>query len=260
MKVIILSAGQGKRLLPATKSTPKCLLAVDGNRPALEVQLSALVKCGLERVTVMVGFRAERVEQFLAESAPAQLEVTTRFNPFFEVSNNLATCWTAIPEMTGDFLLLNGDTLFDHAVLERLLASPVAPVTLAINRKDTYDRDDMKVSLKGGRTLAAVGKDLPASVVHGESIGMMAFRGLGVGAFRKALDRTIREPNALGRWYLSVINVMTQTVPVETVSIEGLWWAETDTPEDLTEVRKYFSSQKTRSLLAKPQSTIPNVE
>ena len=118
----------------------------------------------------------------------------------------------------------------------------------------------MKVSLKGGRTLAAVGKDLPASVVHGESIGMMAFRGLGVGAFRKALDRAIREPNALGRWYLSVINVMTQTVQVETVSIEGLWWAETDTPDDLTEVRNYFSSHKTRSFLAKRQSTIPNVE
>ncbi len=244
MKAIILSAGQGKRLLPLTATTPKCLLPVDGSRPALEIQLQTLAACGIRRATVMVGFGADKVEHFLAHCPLPEIEVTTRFNPFFALSNNLATCWTAIPEMTEDFTLLNGDTLFEPAVLERLLLAPSAAVSLAIDRKPSYDDDDMKVSIRHGRTLAAVGKTLSPAVVHGESIGLMTFRASGVLAFRSALEKAVRDPTALQRWYLSVIDSMANSSMVEVTSIEGLWWAETDTPEDLADVRAYFSSQR----------------
>ena len=244
MKAIILSAGQGKRLLPLTAATPKCLLPVDGSRPALEIQLRTLAACGIQRATVMVGFGADKVEHFLARCPLPEIEVTTRFNPFFALSNNLATCWTAIPEMTEDFVLLNGDTLFEPAVLERLLRAPFAAVSLAIDRKPSYDEDDMKVSIRPERTLAAVGKTLSPAVVHGESIGLMTFRASGVPAFRVALEKAMRDPTALQRWYLSVIDALAHSSLVEVTSIEGLWWAETDTPEDLAEVRAYFSSQQ----------------
>ncbi len=250
MKAIILSAGQGKRLLPLTETTPKCLLPVDGGRPALEIQLRALAACGIQHATVMVGFGADKVEHFLARCPLPEIEVTTRFNPFFAVSNNLATCWTAIPEMTENFVLLNGDTLFEPAVLERLLLAPLASVTLAIDRKPSYDEDDMKVSIRHERTLAAVGKTLPPAVVHGESIGLMTFRANGVNAFRAALEQALRDSTSLQRWYLSVIDSMANSSDasissgVEVASIEGLWWAETDTPEDLARVRAHFSSQQ----------------
>ena len=148
MKAIILSAGQGKRLLPLTREEPKCLLPIDNQRLVLELQLGALEHCGIERATVMIGFGAARVEQFLARYLTRRLQIHTRYNPFFETSNNLATCWLAIPEMTEDFILLNGDTVFEPSVLQQLLTSPEAPVTLTIDQKDTaYDDDDMKVSL-----------------------------------------------------------------------------------------------------------------
>lgn len=245
MKAIILSAGQGKRLLPLTETIPKCLLPVDGGRPALEIQLRALAACGIQHATVMVGFEAGQVEDFIADFLARrplpEIAVTTRFNPFFAISNNLATCWTAIPEMTEDFILLNGDTLFEPAVLERLLLAPVAGITLAIDRKPSYDEDDMKVSVRRGRTLAAVGKTLPPAVVHGESIGLMTFRATGVHAFRAALEKAMRDPTSLQRWYLSVIDSLANSAMVEVASIEGLWWAETDTPEDLADVRAHFS-------------------
>ena len=258
MKAIILSAGQGKRLLPLTAATPKCLLPVDGSRPALEIQLRTLAACGIQRATVMVGFGADKVEHFLARCPLPEIEVTTRFNPFFALSNNLATCWTAIPEMTEDFVLLNGDTLFEPAVLERLLRAPFAAVSLAIDRKPSYDEDDMKVSIRPERTLAAVGKTLPPAVVHGESIGLMTFRASGVPAFRVALEKALRDPTALQRWYLSVIDALAHSSLVEVTSIEGLWWAETDTPEDLAQVRTHFS--RLSASLAVLTASLPHVE
>ncbi len=120
MKAIILSAGQGRRLLPFTESTPKCLLPVDGERPALEVQLRVLAACGVSEARVMVGFQAEKVDAFLATDPVPEIHVETLYNPFFDSSDNLVTAWLARPQMQGDFLLMNGDTLFEPAVLRRL--------------------------------------------------------------------------------------------------------------------------------------------
>ena len=44
MRAIILSAGQGQRLLPLTARIPKCLLPVHDEQPVLEVQLRALAQ------------------------------------------------------------------------------------------------------------------------------------------------------------------------------------------------------------------------
>ncbi len=244
MRAIILSAGQGRRLLPLTKSCPKCLLPVDGPRTVLDVQLNALARCGITEATVMVGFGADLVERHLAANPVPGLRVETFFNPLYKLTDNLMTVWLAQRDMTEDFILLNGDTLFDVPVLERLLAAPQAPLTIAINEKDGYDADDMKVSLNGGRRLRAVGKTLDPHVVDGESIGLMLFRGTGVERFRAALDAAVREETALAAWYLSVINGMADHLRLETLSITGLWWGEIDSPEDLDEVREFFDERE----------------
>lgn len=256
MKAIILSAGQGKRLLPLTREAPKCLLPVEADHPVLSVQLQTFARYGIRDVTVMVGFGAAKVEDFLHRHAPHSLSVRTCYNPFFETSNNLATCWLAIPEMTEDFLLLNGDTLFEPVVLQRLLTAPPAPITLTINQKTTYDDDDMKVTLNGSSHMKAVGKTLPLSLTHGESIGLMRFCGRGVTAFRQALAAAIREPDALQRWYLSVLNSMASIERIDTVSIKGLWWGELDTPEDLATVRAHFTRPTITTVRQNTQSIL----
>jgi choline kinase len=220
-----------------TSATPKCLLAVDGERPVLELQLEALARCGVRSVTVMVGFGAERVEDFVARRAPLGLDVRTRYNPFFAAADNLVTCWLATPDMSEDFVLLNGDTIFETAVLRRILTSDGAPVIMAIDRKGEYGEDDMKVTLEWGTRLRAVGKGIPAALIDGESIGLIAFRGEGVEAFRTALDRAVRNPAAFGKWYLDVVDTMAGPMHVKSVSIEGLWWAEIDSPADLAKAR-----------------------
>ncbi|MCG8590413.1 MAG: phosphocholine cytidylyltransferase family protein [Proteobacteria bacterium] len=244
MKAIILSAGQGKRLLPLTADSPKCLLPVRGPESVLEVQLRALAACGVDEATILVGFGAEKVERFLAETRIPGLKTRAVYNPFYTTTDNLITCWLARAEMDQDFVLLNGDTLFEVPVLESLLASSPSVLTIAINQKNDYDDDDMKVSLNGGRRLRAVGKTLDASIVNGESIGLMVFRGEGPRLFREALDCAVRDPDALRAWYLSVVNGMADSVRVETAAITGLWWGEIDSPTDLAEVRAVLESRE----------------
>ncbi len=240
MRAIVLSAGQGKRLLPHTTSKPKCLLEVSADRPVLDLQLQALARCGVEQATVLTGFGADHVDQFLNGSGFGDMNVETLYNPFYSVTDNLATCWFARSAMIDDFILLNGDTLFEDEVLRRVLDAPHAPVNVTIDRKAEYDADDMKVTLDTEGRLCAIGKKLPSHTVDGESIGMLLFRDAGVAQYRDALDRAIRQPESMHNWYLSVVNEMAQKVNVATISIEGHWWAEIDSPEDLDAVRSHY--------------------
>jgi choline kinase len=170
MNAIVLSAGQGRRLLPLTQRDPKCLLEVDGPRTVLELQLRALARCGIRHTTVVVGFGADRVERFLAGIRIPNLRVDALFNPFYASSDNLATCWLARVAMTEDFVLLNGDTLFEDRVLLRVLEGPAVPVAVTIDHKARYDDDDMKVAIDANGRLLAIGKRLAPERV-GEPIG-----------------------------------------------------------------------------------------
>lgn len=237
MRAIVLSAEQGKRLLPLTSETPRCLLPVRASRTLLEAQLRELAACGVTEVSVMAGFRADRVGALLDADPVPGLRAMAFYNPFFNIAGNLATCWVARSEMREDFVLVNGDTLFEAAVLERLLDSPPALVTLAVNEKSQYDPDDMKVARGRRNELVSVGKKLDPAIVDGEAIGLTLFRGEGPARFVRALDAALRDPSALYAWYPSVLNSMADDGVVFTTSITGLWWAEVDSVEDLRAVR-----------------------
>ena len=238
MKAIILSAGQGRRLAPLTDDSPKCTVPVQG-RTLIEWQIDQLVECGVDDITAVVVFGAAHVEKVLGR-VDRHVGLSTLYNPFFEVADNLVSCWLAREEMSEDFVLLNGDTLFEPAVLQRLLDAPQRPITLARDHKAHYDADDMKMHLAGDRLLA-IGKKLPDQQVDAESIGMSLFRGEGPALFRAALERNVRRPEAMRQWYLSVIGQLAEAGQVWTRSIEGLDWSEVDYPLDLVRASKMVS-------------------
>jgi len=237
MKAVILSAGQGSRLLPLTEDRPKCLLLLDDEKSVIEWQIQELAKCGVDEVVVVLGFHAEQVETVLAKLVRPGLAIRTIYNPFFKLADNLGSCWLARHEMDRDFMVVNGDTVFEAAIPERLLAGATAPITVTIDRKSNYDPDDMKVVVQGNR-LVDIGKTLPLDVVNGESIGMLLFRGDGPQLFVEAVERAMRTPDGLKWWYLRVIAQLARESVVGTVSIEGLDWGEIDYPVDLQRVQE----------------------
>jgi choline kinase len=238
--VIILNAGQGRRLLPLTEETPKCLIDV-GGRSMVGWQLEALSQFKLGRVTVVVGFGAEKVEQCIGSITPPSLQVSTIFNPDYDKADNLISCWAARAEMETDFLLLNGDTLFRPTVLARLLSSKPAPVTVTIDRKPTYDADDMKVQCDGA-VLRRIGKDVPLTAADAEAIGILYCRGNGARLFREGLGAAVaaRDPDV--RWYLSVVDRLAKQGAVEVASVEGLEWIEIDDQDDLRQAARLVAS------------------
>ena len=186
MKAIILAAGRGSRLLPLTENLPKCLLPV-GATTVLSLQLDTLERAGVEEAIVLTGFMAGSVEAEI-EGRSGPMRVQTLFNPFYQVADNLASCWMARDFMQDDFLLINGDTLIEPALAERVVQSPANNIQVTIDKKPAYDSDDMKVTLNG-TALTAIGKTLGADETHGESIGFLRFMQDGPRLFRDKLHQ-----------------------------------------------------------------------
>lgn len=241
MKVLILGAGQGKRLLPLTAEVPKALLDI-GGRTLIARQIDAFAEAGFSDFTVVTGYGASRMEDALGKIAKErQVRINTVFNPFYSVADNLASCWMARHAMTGDFIQVNGDNLFRSNLVKVLAGAPPAPATVAINHKPAYDADDMKVMLDGGR-LTEIGKTLPVETVDAEAIGFYIFRGDGPKAYVETLDRAMREPSGLKQWFPAAVGMLAKRIEVRTVALDGVEWCEVDFPVDLQQARHLAST------------------
>lgn len=231
MKAIILSAGQGRRLMPLTSKLAKCCLPLHG-RTMLEWQLSQISKCDIDEVVVVTGFASEMVDAIV--DRVSGINVHTLHNPMYAHTDNLGTCWEARFEMQEPFVLMNGDTLFEAAILRRLLNRERSfPVTLVTDTKPHFDLDDMKIITDGDR-LIKVSKQLDISLVSGESIGLMVFDKNGADAFTRQLEEMMDKSNALKLWYLSAIDQLASEGLVGVCPVNGLSWCEVDDAADFS--------------------------
>ena len=235
MKAIILSAGQGSRLGHLVDNRPKCLIDFNG-RTLLDRQLDTLEANGVLEAVVVTGFHDELVDEAIARRSGGPA-VRTVFNPFYKVADNTGSLFMAREELTGDCLVWNGDTLVSDALMARVVDNDRSGICVTIDRKDSYDDDDMKVVEEGGR-LKAIGKRLPLDTVNAESIGLLAFRSGGAEQFREAIERAMRTPEGTTIWYLRVINHIAQGGDVWTLDINGEEWGEVDFPPDVDAARE----------------------
>jgi choline kinase len=243
MRAIILSAGQGKRLLPLTENKPKCLVEVN-NRTILEWQLDTLLSAGIEDFTIITGFQSRKVEDLILNKYKSY-RIECVYNPFYSVSDNLASCWLAREKFYNEFLIINGDDIFETDLIKKLLLSKMAPVTVAVNIKEIYDKEDMKVIFnKKDSRLLRVGKDIECLDATGEAIGIHLFRKEGASLFKKKVENLMRDEKALKMWYLSAINGLVNDTDVFICDITGYKWAEVDFVDDVhkaNELVKRFS-------------------
>jgi len=259
MKTIILSAGQGTRLLPLTKSRPKCLLEVAEGTTILDWQLIQLAEAGVEEVVVVTGYGSERVDQQVANHQ-GRMNVRTLLNPGFDQMDNLGSAWHARREMDQDFIILNGDTLFVAPVVERLCQAKPVPVRTTISRKSFFDSDDMKVILDGDR-LEAISKTLDPNRATAESIGMILFRGEGVTRFRDAACAAMSEHRENGnRYYLSLIDAIAKSDRVDFCEAAQDEWSEVDFPKDLDEARRCLQRWQSESQASREFRTMSRPE
>jgi choline kinase len=167
MKAVVLCAGRGGRLYPLTKDRPKCLLQF-GEKTVLECCLENLKSAGIQDVVLVTGYKKESVEALVKEKR--YQGVSFVLNEQYAITNTAYSLNLALKKMDSDFILVNGDVLFDRAILEGLLNHPVENC-IAVDADIALDAEEIKVKAADGR-VERIGKDVDPGQSLGEAIGL----------------------------------------------------------------------------------------
>lgn len=197
---IIIAAGFEETLLPLIEDRPKAMLEIKG-QTILERQISALNDCGVKDVVVVRGYRKEQINLS---------NVRYYDNDQFLDTGELVSLFLAEAEMSGPFLFLYSDIIFDPTIIEKLLKSQ-ADISIVVDRawndqprsieEIQTNKPDLVVTnqppqtgyrflpMAEGTSLARIGHNLSPQEADGEFVGLAMFSEAGA----EILRRTHRE-------------------------------------------------------------------
>jgi phosphoenolpyruvate phosphomutase len=181
------------------------MLEIKG-KTILERQIQALNDCGVKDVVVVRGYRKEQINLS---------NVRYYDNDRFHDTGELVSLFLAETEMSGRFLFLYSDIIFDPAILEKLLKSQ-ADISIVVDRAwgdDPHTPEELRTKKpdlvithqppqKGyrflptaeGTTMAHIGRHLPPSEADGEFIGLAMFSEEGARLLRTVYHQTRQNP------------------------------------------------------------------
>ncbi len=230
MKVFILAAGEGRRLLPLTEKVPKCMIEIDG-RPLLFYAIENIKKTGLKEkdIVLIVGHRKEAIEKRISPI------IKIIYNPYYNTKNNIYSVYLAKEFVDEDMVILNSDILFDYRIMEKVLNTSFENSIIVDIREDLTE-EDMKVICEMGK-LKRIAKTIPLSQACGEYIGIARFKGKGVFKLFSKIEEILSKGGE-NEWYEKAFDEMAEEVEIGCIPTEGYLWTEIDTFEDLENAQR----------------------
>jgi choline kinase len=152
---------------------------------------------------------------------------------------SLALCRDALEHEA--FFRLDGDVVFDAAILSRL-DSAEASLATAVDSRRSLDLEAMKVRVDPRTGLiAGFGKAIGLADAAGESIGIERVSADASAALFDALDEAGRRGET-GLYYEDVYSKMIERGALRAVVVEvgDLRWCEIDAPDDLAFAERLF--------------------
>lgn len=233
MQAIILAAGAGKRF---GGDIPKSLIEIAGE-PILIRLIEQLRRLKIHDIVIVTGYQKHFVEE-----AVHSLEVKTVFNPFYSVSDNLASFWTGRGFINGTCIMAHGDLIVEDDLLKSL-AKAKEDIILPYDRL-SVDNESMKMKIID-ENLVNLSKSISREETTGESIPMMKFSKPAVSELKR-ITETVLEKGQFGHFIDDAVFQLIQQRRFSTsfIDVTGLRWLEIDTQEDLMRARKIFERGK----------------
>ena len=189
-----------------------------------------LLKNKIELIVVVVYYKEMVVNSLQG------LNVKYYYNPFYDVTNSIASLWFAKKELSGeDIIIANADVFIEQDILDEILSDEEEHVMLM----DTSKSADYLFKCDGKKLLAH-GKDL--NDYTGEYVGIAKIRYTFLNRFVGRLESLIeRQQHHL--WWENVLYSFIGELDINVKDINGMFWSEIDFIEDYIRIMEYRKSK-----------------
>lgn len=249
MKIIILASGKGTRLGFLTNNTPKPLIDLGNGKTVLETQLDNIRESGvIDEIIIVCGYYLDQIEAKVRKYKEEGMKLKILHNPFYEFSNNLITLWLAKHELNEDFMVTNGDNIFEKEVFMNLVKNNQG-IHLTFVKKGRYHDDDMKVII-GNPGIERVSKSIENNNSNGESVGLALICGeKNIRIFKDTLEELAKDKEHLNKFWLEIFNkIADRGGLINPFEIDINKWIEIDIHSDLKELLELIKENRAKSL------------
>lgn len=225
MTYIFMAAGKGSRLYPLTLKYPKSLYKLDKNTTVLK-RMITLIKTHdpQAKIVVVVGFMKEQVE--------AEIEgVTFITNPFYEVTNSIASLWFAKDYLDDDqVVLINGDIVMEEDAIKKVVCQKTDKPKVLIDSSIKND-GDYNVQVNGDRVLV-MSKDL--NEYYGEYTGVTKLDRISAIKLQECIIEMV-ENGMYDQWYENALvqMIFNSDFKLYYEDIRDYKWTEVDCVSDM---------------------------
>lgn len=225
MRALILAAGRGTRISRYLSGHPKCTVDIGNGESLIEYTIDLLHAKKISQIGMVLGYGQEIIRDMLKDC-----NVSFYYNPFFDVTNSIASAWFArdFIRFDDDLIIMNGDVYIDETLLENILNEEKSPVMFADESRTVTA--DYKFYYKD-HILIKYGKELEGDDITGEYIGLGKFSKEFLPDFITKMNQMINSQKH-GVWWENILYEMTGTRPVYVEDVKGCFWAEVDYIED----------------------------
>lgn len=230
MKAFLLAAGVGSRISREV-SKPKSLLDIGDGTPLIRHTVSLLQHYGIE-VSIVVGYN-----KHLFYEALDGMNVTFYDNPFYRVSNSIASLWFAKDALIAndDYLFANADVYFEKDILEKILHSKEEITMLADYRK--IEEGDYFFHCENG-LVTKYGKELPIPERTCEYVGIAKVGKNFIEHFKEVMIEMV-DSEDYKTWWETVLYSHCEEFPIHTLDVAPYFWSEIDYIEDYERIVDY---------------------
>ena len=231
MKVLIMAAGRGTRLSRYLSGNPKCMVDIGGGS-LIQYTVKLLEKKGIQDIGIILGYRHDVIKKELSVCEGIQYF----YNPFFDVTNSIASAWFAKEFFTNDdMILMNGDVYLEETLLDQIFASQRNPVLFSDETRK--EEADYKFYYENN-ILKKYGKELKGNDVTGEYIGIARINSNFIEQFRTQMELMISVQKH-SVWWENILYELSKKQNIYVEDIGQRFWAEVDYIEDYERILKY---------------------
>ena len=213
---------------------PKCLIEANGVS-LIRRNVEMLHRHDIHDITVITGYKGDLIRRELGS------QVRYFDNPFYRVTNSIASLWLAKDLLDDDLLLMNADLYFEKEVLQTALDQKDHVVMISDSTR--IEDADFRCGVDG-KCIRKTANKLTNAETDCEYVDIVRIDKSFIATFKHQLAKMVSNRDMNNWWEGVLYSFIEENMDIFHEDVMGTFWTEVDTPADYERLTDWTAPEK----------------